>query len=203
MQSVLGRYYERDDGVRIEKWTAFWWYDVGTTWPTAENDVLAHDFGHCKANDSYCFGRLPLSAVEDNTELLAVDSQGTTYKWRFDSSNSVAHAAWRAFHDHEIVSFGEVTNSPDDWMPTTLNGGTPMTTQNSFMYREQYGVRSILLDDDGCDCLSTLNIGHGMCLEDHNTSNGPANQFGVDTLYDPACNAPRAGIGLTLYFQVI
>ena len=83
-----------------------------------------------------------------------------------------------------------------------LKGTKPKAKQDSFMYREQNGVKSILMDDDNCDCLSTLNIGHGMCGSGHSTSNGPANRFGVDALYDPKCMAPRPEIGLALYFRV-
>ena len=67
------------------------------------------------------------------------------------------------------------------------------------MYRDQNGVRSILLDDDGCDCWSSLNIGHGMCFGGHSTNFGPVGQYGVDSLYDPACQVPRAGVGLILF----
>lgn len=58
------------------------------------------------------------------------------------------------------------------------------------------------MDDDNCDCLTTLNIGHGMCNAGHSTNYGPANKFGVDALYDPWCKAPRPEVGLTLYFRV-
>ena len=60
------------------QWTAFWWYDANTTWPYWGDDVLKYDFGHCNSTDPYCFGRLPWSAVEDSTEMLAVDSENTT-----------------------------------------------------------------------------------------------------------------------------
>ena len=84
-----------------------------------------------------------------------------------------------------------------------LSGTAPAAYQDSFMYRDQYGVRSVLLDDDNCDCYSSLSMGHGMCNANHDTQFGPANQFGVDALYDSHCNVPRAGVGLTLYFRSI
>ncbi|XP_078372980.1 uncharacterized protein LOC144656608 [Oculina patagonica] len=189
-------------------WTAFWWYDMDTTWPSAENDVLAYEFGHCQSSDPYCFGRLPLDAIEDSTEMLAIDSEGTKYKWSFDSGNSVAHAAWRAFHDHQIIPYGEVLGQSSAWNPEVLEGLHPVANQNSFMYREQNAVRSILLDDDSCDCISTLSLGHGMCHHTHQPSYSTANQFGVDTLYEAGCvhgdeNAPRPSVGLTLYFRAM
>ena len=182
-------------------WTAFWWYDVNITWPSDENDVLGYDFGHCQSSDPYCFCRLPLDAIEALTEMLAVDSQGNEYKWSFQPNNSVAHAAWRAFHDHEVIPKGEVIHATPAWNPEVLNGITPEKDQDTFMYREEEGVKSVLLDDDGCDCYSSLSFGHAMCGSSHSTSYGPTGQYGVDVLYDPGCMVPRPGIGLTLYFR--
>lgn len=134
--------------------------------------------------------------------MLAIDTEGNEYLWQFRSDNQVAHAAWLAFHDHVTTKAGGVKNSQDGWNPKVLKGKSPKTKQDSFMYREQNGVKSILMDDDNCDCYTTLNIGHGMCNAGHDTSYGPANQFGVDALYDPYCNVPRSQVGLTLYFRV-
>ena len=197
--SFVGRSFSDSSG----DWTAFWWIDgFNTPWPAGENDVLAYAFGHCKAIDPYCFGRLPLTANEDSTEMLAVDSYGTKYKWSFDSSNTVAHAAWRAFHDHQTIPFGEVRNQANPWTPQVLSGNAPAENQDSFMYRDQYGVRSILLDDDACDCKSSLNIGHGMC-NSGDTPYGASGQYGVDSLYDPGCQVPRYGVGLILFFRTV
>ena len=69
------------------------------------------------------------------------------------------------------------------------------------MYRVQYGVKSVLLDDDSCDCYSTLSMGHGMCGTGFNTKYGPASRFGVDLLHDPECETPNQQNGLTLYFK--
>ena len=69
------------------------------------------------------------------------------------------------------------------------------------MYRMEHGVTSLLLDDDNCDCKTSLNLGHGMCLAGHSTSYGPENRFGVDLLYDPGCQAPTPDNGLTLFFK--
>lgn len=182
--------------VRIQ-WTAFWWYNANTTWPDWEEDVLKYDFGHCDSTDPYCFGRLPWSVLEDFTEMLAVDSENTTYKWRFNSSNDVAHAAWRAFHDHQPTYYRDVLNR-QEWAPDVLSGNSPGRVQDSFMYREQNGIRSILLDDDNCNCDSSLSFGHGMCFNNSNVNYG---WKGVDTLYDPYCTKPRTSVGLTLYFR--
>ncbi|XP_078372979.1 uncharacterized protein LOC144656606 [Oculina patagonica] len=197
-----GRTLPSPDG----NWTAFWWYDIDTTWPSGENDVLAYNFSHCRSSDPYCFERLPSDAIEDSTELLAIDSERTEYKWSFDSGNPVAHAAWRAFHDHQIIPYWEVKDATPAWNPEVLNGAGPRRGQDSFMYREQNGVRSVMLDDDNCDCYTTLSLGHGMCTQTHRGNLSPADQFGVDTLYEASCvfgvqNGPRPGVGLTLYFR--
>ena len=180
-------------------WIAFWWYDVGTTWPSDEKDVLAYDFGYCEPRDPYCFGRLPADAKADHTEMLAVDSEGTTYKWSFSSNNLAASAAWRAFHDHQEVDHGESVGSIPAWNPEVLNGREPRNDQRAFMYREENGVKSVLLADNNCDCLSTLSLGHGMC--NNGSRSASVNSFGVDTLYEPSCQSPRSGIGLTLYVR--
>ena len=76
------------------------------------------------------------------------------------------------------------------WNPTTLEGKKPKATQDSFMYRTQNGVNSLLLDDDNCDCSSSLSMGHGMCNAGHSTSYSKPNVFGVDKLCDPGCRGP-------------
>ena len=184
-------------------WLAFWWWTADSAWPADEKDVLAHPYGYCSSYSEYCFGRIPPWAREDSTEMLAIDSQGNEYLWKFDSQNAVAHAAWLAFHDQQTTPAGKVVNTKDGWDPVVLKGTKPKAKQDSFMYREQNGVKSVLMDDDNCDCLTTLNIGHGMCGSGHNNKYGPANQFGVDALYDPGCNVPRPEVGLTLYFRAI
>ena len=200
MFALVGRILPSADG----DWIAFWWYDVGTLWPSDEKDVLAYDFGYCEPRDPYCFGRLPADAKADHTEMLAVDSEGTTYKWSFSSNASAAGAAWQAFHDHhEVDHWKSVGSAPawNPWNPEVLNGSEPKYDQRAFMYREENGVKSVLLDDDNCDCLSTLSLGHGMCFRGHNPKYSGVNSFGVDTLYDPTCQGPRSGIGLTLYVR--
>ena len=91
------------------------------------------------------------------------------YKWRFNSSNDVAHAVWRAFHDHQLTYYQDVLNR-QEWAPDVLSGNSPGRAQDSFMYREQNGIRSILLDDDNCYCYSSLSFGHGMCFNNDNVN---------------------------------
>ena len=85
--------------------------------------------------------------------------------------------------------------------PSSLTGRKHTAIQDSFMYRTQNGVKSLLLDDDNCDCLSTLSMGHGMCGNGFSTSYGPTNRFGVDLLYDTNCQTPDPQRGLSLYFK--
>lgn len=182
-------------------WRAFWWWSKDGVWPVGVRDVFQDRFGMCTEYDYYCFQTLPSWLREDVAQLLAVDSQGTVYKWQFNTSNPTAHAAWRAFHDHRVTLAGKVKNS-NSWNPTALKGRVSKANQDSFMYREQNGVRSLLLDDDNCDCQSTLNVGHGLCLNGHEPNNSKANVFGVDALFDPGCHGPVPGVGLTLYYRV-
>ena len=58
------------------------------------------------------------------------------------------------------------------------------------MYRSQSGIKSLLLDDDNCDCLSTMNIGHAMC-----GASSTSQARGVDRLYDPQCQLPSPNNG--------
>ena len=80
-------------------------------------------------------------------------------------------------------------------------GPNPKKPQDGFMYRSQNGVKSVLLDDDNCDCYSTLSMGHGMCNTGFSTSYGPSGRFGVDLLYDTHCQTPDPKRGLALYFR--
>ena len=102
-------------------------------------------------------------------------------------------------NDHQEVDPGESVGSIPAWNPKVLNGSEPKYDQRAFMYREENGVKSVLLADNNCDCLSTLSLGHGMC--NNGSRSASVNSFGVDTLYEPSCQSPRSGIGLTLYVR--
>ena len=102
-------------------------------------------------------------------------------------------------NDHQEVDPRESVGSIPARNPEVLKGSEPKYDQRAFMYREENGVKSVLLDDDNCDCQSILSLGHGMCH--YGSRSASVNCFGVDTLYDPSCQSPRSGIGLTLYFR--
>ncbi|CAH1239228.1 Hypp5763 [Branchiostoma lanceolatum] len=181
-------------------WEKFWWWKAGSSWSSLITDVLQESYGTCDPGSDYCMGRLPSWLKEDGTELLAKDSRGNVYKWEFDPNNPTAHAAWLAFYGHQETPSGQIVNNMA-WMPSVFAGTGPKATQDSFMYRTENGVKSILLDDDNCDCYTSLNIGHGMCGASHHTGYGPRGQYGVDALYDSYCNVPVPSIGLELYFN--
>ncbi|KAL9965839.1 hypothetical protein ACROYT_G029693 [Oculina patagonica] len=124
-------------------WRAFWWWEKDSTWPGHVKDILESPYGTCKESDIYCFQRLPSWLKEKDTELLAVDSLGTVYKWAFNPKNPVAHAAWLAFHDHRKAKYKAVPTSTP-WNPIALKGTVSSKAQDSFMYREQNGVKSLL-----------------------------------------------------------
>ena len=200
-------------------WTRFWWYrgDLpGAAGAFAsEGDVLAHAFSHdrCDAAAAHCFQRLPPHLVEGCTELLAVDASGAAVRWAFDPDNAVAHAAWLAFHGHQEVAAGAVLNHGDAWSGEALDparGGTgAQRACDSFMYRAEGGVASVLLDDDNCACWSCLEMGYGMCsgagTAGHGFAGNAASGPGVDDLLDAACDLtslPEAtGKTLELYFR--
>ena len=80
-------------------------------------------------------------------------------------------------------------------------GNSPNAPQDSFMYRRQYGVLSVMLDDDNCDGYTTLSMGHGMCGGNFLTKCSPVKRYGVDLLYDSFCQTPDPKYGLSLYFK--
>jgi hypothetical protein len=182
-------------------WTRFWWWTPGT-WNPAVTDVLESPFGACAVDAPYCFGRLP-ALKEDETSIYAFDPQGPTkYRWDFDSQNATAHAAWQAFAEHTQIPAGQVQHGVE-WAPMPLEGSPPPeAAQDSFMYRTEHGVASILLDDDNCDCETSLQMGHGMCYAGWGTGSSPENSFGVDRLHNPGAeNGPRPEYHLELYWR--
>ncbi|XP_013396253.1 uncharacterized protein LOC106163256 [Lingula anatina] len=183
-----------EDGAR---WRLFWWYKANTTWPALVSDVLQDKYGDCDASAPYCFGRLPEALMENQAEMLGIDSADNAYRWKFNSNNRVSHAVWEAFHDHKDAQVKNV----DVWNPKVIRGTAPKAAQDSFHYRMEHGVRSLQIDDDNCDCLTSLSMGHGMCLEGFSTQYGPENVYGVDLLYDTYCNTPKPSNGLFLYFR--
>ncbi len=182
------------DGAR---WRQFWWYTANSTWPDSATDVLQDAYGDCDANSLYCFSRLPSSLKEHSAEMLGRDSDGNEYRWSFDPNNDVAHAVWRAFHSHEEVG---IVNG-NVWAPRVISGTITGRVQDSFQYREEHGVKSLQIDDDNCDCGTSLSLGHGMCLAGFSNTYGPENVFGVDLLYDVYCQTPSPKNGLSLYFK--
>ena len=62
-------------------WHRFWWKDAGAVVDTASHtDMLQQQYLDCVGDEAYCFQRLPSWLVEETTELLVVDSAGTSYK---------------------------------------------------------------------------------------------------------------------------
>lgn len=192
------------DGTKYEK---FWWFSNGAAWPMGKKDVLGDSYGDCKSSDEVCFQKLP-EVEEKGLLLLAVDDQGNQFEWKFDSSNEVAHAAFKAFR------YGTTTQkaSGTEWAPRVIKGSVTKSAQDTLMYRDQDGIRSFMLDDDGCDCHSTLSMGHSMCGDGcSNTYGNCMITGGVDKLSDThvtgtegsgsACTGPATDYGLTLYYH--
>eukprot|EP00439_Symbiodinium_sp_Y106_P033651 s2404_g4.t1 len=128
--------------VQGKTYNKFWWFTrLG---PPA--DVLGDPFGTCDDGDKVCFQRLP-KVEEKDLELLAVDDVGNQFRWKFDASNSVAHAAFEAFRHGKTT---QKTQGPA-WAPEVLKGSVTSGAQDTLMYRDQDGIRSFMLDDDACE----------------------------------------------------
>ncbi|CAE7209493.1 rsgI3 [Symbiodinium microadriaticum] len=193
--------------VQGKTYNKFWWFTKGSSWPAGKADVLGDSFGTCDDGDKVCFQRLP-KVEEKDLELLAVDDVGNQFRWKFDASNSVAHAAFEAFRHGKTT---QKTQGPA-WAPEVLKGSVTSGAQDTLMYRDQDGVRSFMLDDDACDCHSTLSMGHAMCGSGCNQQYGNCQiKGGVDKLSDrsetggegsgSSCTGPATDHGLTLYFR--
>ncbi|CAE7318762.1 unnamed protein product [Symbiodinium pilosum] len=184
----------------------FWWFKKGSKWPTGKTDVLGDNFGDCKSSDAVCFQKLP-EVKEEGLLLLAIDSEGNQFEWTFDSLNPVAHAAYKALRHGTTAS--KVSGAT--WAPRVIKGSITGSAQDTFMYRDQDGIRSFMLDDDGCDCHSTLSMGHAMCGGGCSQSYGNCKiTGGVDKLSDAQmtgsagsghhCTGPATDYGLSLYY---
>jgi hypothetical protein len=165
--------------------------------------VLEDSYGSCGEDDPVCFQRLPNGIPEAGTQIMAVDSAGDAWKWTFDPNNLIAHRAFLAFTAGVVSEHGAYINTGVTWNEVDLMGGAGHAQDmDSFMYRDEGGIRSFLLDDDGCDCQSTLSMGHAMCGAGCSDSYGDCSvPGGVDILNDDACRGPSTANGLTIYFR--
>eukprot|EP00761_Pharyngomonas_kirbyi_P011875 gb/GECH01011901.1/.p1 GENE.gb/GECH01011901.1/~~gb/GECH01011901.1/.p1 ORF type:complete len:460 (+),score=106.01 gb/GECH01011901.1/:1-1380(+) len=182
-------------------WTRFWWY-YGTPWPDEERSALGKKFGSFPHDNHYGFQRMPSWLDMDYSQLLAKDEEGTIYRWSFSSSIDTSSRAFYSFRDGKECYPG---NEGDSWNPHIISGGFHGRSQDTFMYQDEHGFTSFLLDDDFCDCYSTLSAGHGMCRNEFNPKYGPENEFGVDVLNgDAGCgygSAPQEHHHLVLFFR--
>ena len=71
------------------------------------------------------------------------------------------------------------------------------------MYRTEHGVKSFILDDDNCDCYTTLNAGHAMCYAGFSANYGTEHEYGVGLLNENGCspsNGPSSDNSLFLFY---
>jgi len=195
----LSNYYDNEtDGGR---WIRFWWY-TGVGWPGHETEALGHPFGTFDSSSHYGFQRLPEGLEKEQVELLAKDGDGNIYKWDFGSSSATAERVWNSFTTGAQGSW----NNGGAWNPTVIEGSFFNTNQDAWQYRDSEGVVSFLLDDDTCDCKSTLNAGHAMCGAGWNQTyaqpDGAYQRYGVDTLNDGGCLGPVPERTLELYYRL-
>ena len=183
-------------------WIRWWWY-TGVGWPGHETEALGHPFGTFDSSSHYGFQRLPEGLDKEQVELLAKDGDGNIYKWDFASPSATAQQVWDSF---TLGTQGRWTNTGDAWNPEVIAGSFFGTDQDAWQYRESEGVVSFLLDDDTCDCLSTLNAGHAMCGSSWNQQyaqpDGAYLRYGVDTLNDGGCRGPLPERTLELFYRL-
>ena len=183
-------------------WHRFWWY-LGAGWPTGETGAFAHPYGTFSQSSPYGFQRLPSGLTKSNIELLAKDGEGNIYKWDFGNTGTTALAVWNSMYSGTTGSFA----NGDAFNPTVIAGSFHGVTQDTWQYRVSEGFASFLLDDDTCDCYSTLNAGHAMCgtsgwNQTYAQPDGAYLRYGVDTLNDGGCLGPIPTRRLELFYRV-
>ena len=198
--SDLSNYYDNSsDGGR---WIRWWWY-TGVGWPGHETEALGHPFGTFDSSSHYGFQRLPEGLNKDSVELLAKDGDGNIYKWDFADTSGTAQTVWDSF----TQGTQGVWANNGAFMPTVIAGGFHGGVQDTWQYRVSEGVASFLLDDDSCDCVSTLNAGHAMCggsgwSQTYAQPDGAYLRYGVDTLNDGGCRGPVPERTLELFYRI-
>ena len=197
----LDYYYDNTtDGGR---WIRWWWY-TGVGWPGHETEALGHPFGTFDSSSHYGFQRLPEGLDKEQVELLAKDGDGNIYKWDFASPSATAQQVWDSF---TLGTQGVWNNAGDAWNPEVIAGSFFNTDQDAWQYRDSEGVVSFMLDDDTCDCKSTLNAGHAMCggsgwNQTYAQPDGAYLRYGVDTLNDGGCRGPLPERTLELFYRL-
>eukprot|EP00049_Salpingoeca_infusionum_P025479 m.19629 g.19629 ORF g.19629 m.19629 type:complete len:717 (-) comp8058_c0_seq3:100-2250(-) len=176
-------------------WKPFWWFNRYMS-ANGVSDMLGSPYGSCQPTDPHCFGRIDPNQSEANTELLVIDDAGTVVKYAFSPAHPVAHAVWQSMVRGQMYNAGQVVHAAT-WNYATLQGNRHETAQDSWMYREACGVRSFLLDDDNCYCLTTLEAGMRMC------GSGCDSYFGVDNVFDSGCNYVSNSKNLMMYFRTV
>jgi len=181
-------------------WTKFWWYN-GKGWPSGLH-ALGYSFGSNNQGGDYGFQRLPQYLTKSNTELLAKDGLGNIYKWDFANSSGTAQRVWDSLFSGTEGAWAE----GGAFNPTVLTGSSYTADQDSWQYRTSEGIKSFMLDDDTCDCNSTINAGHAMCggsgwSQDYAQPYNAYLRYGVDILPGGGCNGPLPINSLELYFR--
>ena len=181
-------------------WTKFWWYN-GKGWPFGLH-ALDYSFGTHNQGGDYGFQKLPQYLTKANTEILAKDGLGNIYKWDFANSSGTAQRVWDSLFSGTEGAWAE----GGAFNPTVLTGSSYTADQDSWQYRTSEGIKSFMLDDDTCDCNSTINAGHAMCggsgwIQDYAQPYNAYLRYGVDILPGGGCNGPLPMNSLELYFR--
>lgn len=183
-------------------WEKFWHF---TRQQAQVNDMLGMAYGECymsatrgdgtRYTPAVCPGKMPSGLNINQVEMLAVDSTGDAYRWRFNQNIA---SSFRAFNSFTRGVEGRWIGGAS-WNPVQQWGsGRASEAQDAWAYRDACGVKSFALDDDTCYCRTSLEAGKAMC------GTGCNNNYGVDRLRDRGCQQPRNNaFNLALYFRVV
>ncbi|XP_014680713.1 PREDICTED: uncharacterized protein LOC106820718 [Priapulus caudatus] len=120
-------------------------------------------------------------------------------RWYFDPDIQLSHAVWQAMHDQNEV---QVMNG-GNWTHDTLAGENRVLGPkiDSFSYKDNSGLRSVILDDDLCACRAVLVMGQAVCYNETSRSDLVNVEFpyGVAPLTSEHCDVDD-NLALTLYF---
>jgi hypothetical protein len=138
--------------------------------------------GGLKYTPANCPQQMPRNLNREKTQLAAMDGQGTIYVWEFKNSgcdtSNLMYKSLTEGYKGRVRHIGGCSFNPE-----VLAGSKSNYGQDSWNFVECHGTRSFILDDDGCYCQTTLEVGSRIC------SSGSCNHpvYGMDYLRDPGC----------------
>lgn len=197
-----------DDAVAGGGWVPFWWWNEsfsGQTVSPSPTSLFGVEFGECSSRGDPCFQRLPRHLAAEDTQVLAVDSDGNSLLFGFPSSSLASMALWHALmYDSPITSASDPT-----WeFGSLLADGTEGPSRSSVVTRVEYAASeghaalSVVQEDmSSGESRNMIGLGHHM-----DGGGSGAGEFGAAPLLqswsaDGAFDGPTAATGVVLYFR--